>query len=86
MCFAPSFLRSRGGAVTRITESSYCRHDRTHCHLRSYTLTEWMHTQLCNPNPHRPSAPKTGADGGLVADHVSKPCVTHICIIQHSAE
>ena len=25
MCFAPSFLRSRGGAVTRITESSYCR-------------------------------------------------------------
>ena len=25
MCFAPSFLRSRGGAVTRITKSSYCR-------------------------------------------------------------
>ena len=25
MCFAPSFLRSRGGALTRITESSYCR-------------------------------------------------------------
>ena len=30
MCFAPSFLRSRGGAVTRITKSSYCRNLVTH--------------------------------------------------------
>ena len=26
MCFLPSFLRSRGGAVTRITESSFRRY------------------------------------------------------------
>ena len=53
MCFLPSFLRSRGGAVTRITESSFRRTSETRATRRHAPLVKFFKHSGPSPKPTR---------------------------------